>query len=103
MQRVSRSALTPTSETGCQNFPGRSAFQSHRFELLSDVERRKFPATRTCAATLDAIVRKKLDMSTQGIFTDRARQRCARRDSLATAPDATAMIAETVINRFLFS
>jgi len=50
--------------------------------LLSDVERRKFPATRTCAATLDAIVRKKLDMSTQGIFTDRARKDCARRDSL---------------------
>jgi len=58
--------------------------------LLRDVKCRELAATRARATTFNAIVRKEFDVSTQGIFTDRARQRCAGRDSLESAETAIA-------------
>src|ERR1700737_4188226 len=67
-----------------------SAFQSRRLELFSDIKRCELPATRASAAAFQPIVRKKFDVSTQGAFTNRARQRCARRDSLGDCAESDA-------------
>src|SRR5438309_8978645 len=59
-----RNRLPETSLRPC-------AFQSYRFKLLRDVERRHFTALRAGAAAFKSIVGKKLDVRAQSIFTDR--------------------------------
>src|SRR5258706_13495348 len=53
---------------------GAGAFQSHRLELLRDVQGSHLSAFRTSAAAFQTIVGKKLDMRAQGVFADVARR-----------------------------